>query len=130
MYRIILLSLLAVTLYSCQKKDTTTADPAKVTMSILSPASQHVYHSGDTIKINATVSYPSELHGYEVKIVDTATGNILYDNAQHVHDDHFDISQYYIYTGTQPVYMKLQLSAEVDHNGNEAEQDVYFQYQP
>ncbi len=122
--------LLAVTLTACQKKDTTTPDAAKVTISITAPVAAQTFHSGDTVHINATVSYPAELHGYEVKITDTLTGTILYDDAQHVHNDHFDISDTWVNTGTQATTLKLELTTEIDHNGTTAAKSIYLNYQP
>ncbi len=125
-----ILLLLSVTIFSCQKKDNITPDATKVTMIITRPDSAQVFRSGDTVHINATVSYPSELHGYEVKIIDTTTGYILYDDAQHVHDDHFIISDTWVCSGTQPAVLKLELIAEVDHNGTDAIKTLFFNYLP
>lgn len=126
---IVLLSLCAV-LVSCQKKDTTSADPTKVTWIVTSPATQQIFRSGDTIRMIAHVSYPSELHGYEIKITDSSSGNIVYDNAQHLHDDHFDISQVWVNTSTAAATLKLLFTAEIDHDGTEADTAIYVKYQP
>lgn len=130
MKQTLIIILLSILFTACQKKDTTTPDAANVTISITSPVTAQVFRSGDTVHINASVSYPSELHGYEVKITDTATGNILYDDAEHVHNDHFEIRDVWVNTGTQPATLKLELTTEVDHNGTEAEKTVYFSYMP
>lgn len=120
--------LLTAGLYSCQKKNNIT-DPTKVVIDITSPKAGQVYHKGDSVVISATVNYPSELHGYEVKITDTVTGLILYDVAQHVHNDHFDIN--YTWTGglTTTTYLKMEVIAEVDHDGTSAEKQTSFLYQ-
>ena len=127
---IILAFILITALYSCQKKDKITATPDSVVINITSPASGQAYHTGDTVFINADVSYPSELHGYEIKVIDTASGYILYDDVQHVHDDHFSISDKWLCSGTQAIGLKLTLTAAIDHDGNNAEKDITFQYQP
>ena len=128
--RIITMPILIAGLYSCQKKDNTAATPASVAISITSPANGQVYRNGDTISIDADVSYASELHGYEVKIIDTTSGFILYDDAQHTHDDHFSIHDKWVNTSVQPVTLKLSVVAAIDHDGNTAEKDIHFQYQP
>ncbi|OJW78558.1 MAG: hypothetical protein BGO69_00800 [Bacteroidetes bacterium 46-16] len=127
----ILVSLILITaICSCQKKDSTAPDPASVSINITSPASGQVYHSGDTISIDADVTYTSELHGYEVKIADTASGFVVYDDAQHVHDDHFNIHDKWVNTGTQATGLKLTLTAIVDHDGGGTEKNIDFEYQP
>jgi len=129
-YPIIIIPVLIVGLYSCQKKDNTVSNPAGVAISITSPANGQLYRSGDTISIIADVSYASELHGYEVKIIDTTSGTILYDDVQHVHDDHFSIHDKWVNTTAQQAGLKLSLVAAIDHDGNNAEKDIIFRYQP
>lgn len=131
MRAIIILAVTAtITLYSCQKKDSTPADPAAVNISISSPTATDVFHTGDSIHINADVSYATELHGYEVKITDTASNMVLYDETQHIHDDHFTIRDIWVNTASQKASLKLSLIVAVDHDGNNVEKDLYFQYQP
>jgi hypothetical protein len=113
---------------SCQKKDNTSPNPANVAISISSPAKGQVFHIGDTTHMKATVSYPSELHGYEMTITDSATGNVLFDADEHVHDDHFDIAQTFVYADTVAATLKLDLTVEIDHNGNQKDTTLYFYY--
>lgn len=129
-FRSIFVTLLLAGLYSCQKKDNTPATPASVSINISSPASGALYRNGDTVFIDADVSYLSELHGYEIKITDTLSGFILYDDVQHVHDDHFSIHDKFVSTAAQATGLKLSVVAAIDHDGNNAEKDISFQYQP
>ena len=129
-YLIIFIITATLGLFGCQKKDTTTPDVAKVTFNITSPQPAHVYRTGDSVHINATVTYPSELHGYELRITDTTTGYIVYDNAQHVHSDHFDINETWATSGNSAQILKLELITDIDHNGTEAKTTVFFSYMP
>jgi len=128
--QIIFLVLIAGSILSCQKKNETTADPAKVTINITSPAKGQVYHNGDSVSINADITYTTELHGYEVKIIDTSTGFVVYDQTEHVHDDHFSIRYTWADSVTKQTGLKLSIITAIDHDGNTAGKDVYFQYQP
>jgi hypothetical protein len=121
---------MSIAIVSCQKKDTTVPTSAAVNISIASPTSAAMYHSGDTVFINADVTYSTELHGYEVKITDTASGFVVYDDAQHVHDDHFNIRDKWVNTGSTARVYKLAFIVAIDHDGNNVEKDIYFQYQP
>ena len=124
----ILFIIITLFIFSCQKKDTTSPDPSKVAITISSPANGQIFHIGDTALLHATVSYPSELHGYEMKVTDSATGNVLFDADEHVHDDHFDISQSFVYADTVAATFRMELSVEIDHNGNEKDTALYFYY--
>ncbi len=130
MKHILIILVIAITFSACQKKDTTTPDASKVTINITSPVPAQVFRNGDTMHMVATVSYPSELHGYELKISDSATGNILYDEDEHVHNDHFEINSTWVDTATTAATLKLELTVEVDHAGTEAEKTIYFNYVP
>ena len=126
-------SLLIVLFFSlfiaaCQKADNTVVDPAKVVITITSPQAGQVFHTGDKVPIVATVTYPSELHGYEVKVTDTSSGFIIYDDAQHVHDDHFSINDTVVCTATQPIGVKLELAAVIDHDGNQSSSVLNLQF--
>jgi hypothetical protein len=117
-------------LASCQKKDNTLVDASQVVFSVSSPLSNQVYHKGDTVQILANISYPTELHGYEVKIIDTTTGFIVYDNPTHVHDDHFSVNEQWIDSAAQQQHLKLEVIAVIDHDGDNAIKQINFQYQP
>lgn len=131
MNRIIILLLIMAGFFSCQKKNNTDPGPSQVSFNITSPVAGQVYHNGDSVRVRATISFPSEMHGYEVKITDTATGNVVYDNAEHVHNDHFDVTGGYVAGGATALpALKMELMAEIDHNGTIATKTVTFQYQP
>ena len=126
----LLIILTLAALSACQKKTDTVADPSKAVITITAPLPGHTYHSGDTVHIKATVTYPGELHGYETKITDTATGNIAYDNALHVHSDHLDIDETWPCMGTKPLALKMDLVVEIDHDGTSVSKTILFNYTP
>lgn len=116
---------------SCQKKSNKTTTPADMTITIASPTAGQVYHTGDSVHVNASISYPTELHGFEVRIIDSATGTILSDTAEDVHNDHFDITQVWIDTAIHTATtLKLQVTGEIDHTGTSASKELYFKIQP
>jgi hypothetical protein len=115
---------------SCKKKTTEPASAADVQINITSPAEGAVYHAGDSVHVTAAISFNGVLHGYEVNVMDTATGNVVFDVDEHVHKDTFVVNQAFLVTGSEPITMKLRLVTEVDHNGTVAEKQVFFRYQP
>jgi len=127
---IIIILIIALGLYSCQKKDNTAPDATKVVFNITSPAAGQIYHKGDSVHVKANITYTGELHGYEVKVTDTASGEILYDDAQQIHNDHFDITDAFSETGIKALGLKLTLTVKLDDNGDVATNTVNFLYQP
>jgi Domain of unknown function (DUF4625) len=108
---------------ACQKNDSVTADPSKVTIAVLSPDSTHLYHKGDTINISANVTYISELHGYSLEIKDSMD-NTVYSSDIDIHQDHFSITEKWVDTISTAKKLTLYLHVEIDHNGNEASKTV------
>ena len=122
--------LLVFTATSCQKKDDTPATADQVQISITSPAPEQVFKIGDSVHINANVTFVTELHGYELKITDSTTGAVLYDEDDHVHDDHFNIANAWLDTVSHVATLRLDLEAVVDHDGTVATKTIYFQSHP
>jgi hypothetical protein len=117
-------------LTACQKKDNTVADPAQVKIAITSPVQGQILHNNDTLYINSQVSYASELHGYEVMVLDTVSGFVLYDEVQHTHTDHFVIGDKWLVSVTKVTTLKLVVIANIDHNGLNARKELTIVVQP
>jgi hypothetical protein len=117
-------------LSACQKDGSIAADPARLTVTISSPAPRQIFRSGDTVLMAATLRYPSQLHGYELKLTDSATGTIVYDIARHVHSDRFTISERWISTASVPSVIRLTLTASIDHEGGTASEARTFTVLP
>lgn len=126
---IIAFSIIGV-LSACQKKDDTPAQPAKVVINVSSPANGQLYRKGDSVYINASVSYISELHGYELQLKNKNTGALLYATDEHVHSDAFTIKEAWLDTLSAATDLQLEITAEIDHNGNGSQTEIEFKSQP
>jgi hypothetical protein len=115
---------------SCQKKEEVTPQPAKVNIDISSPAAAQVFHKGDTVHINAKVSYISQLHGYEVRITNKNTNTLVGELEGHVHTDNFSINETWVDTLSQAAELELEIRAVIDHDSNDAISRLTFQSQP
>lgn len=115
---------------SCQKKEQITPEPSKVNIIISSPTASYEYRKGDTVRINASVSYISQMHGYNVRITDKSTNALVYDGEGHVHSDHFDIAEKWVDTINRKTTLLVEISAVIDHQGNAAKAEVTIQNQP
>ena len=127
----ILITLIAgLVIAGCQKKDEVAADPSKVNFQISSPTNGQTFHVNDSVLIKGNIDYPSELHGYEVKIVDTVTGTIIYDQANHVHSDKIVIDNSWTASATQPTELKLTVITYIDHDNHTAQKDLKIKIVP
>ncbi len=126
---IIAFSIIGV-LSACQKKDDTPAQPAKVVINVSSPVSGQLYRKGDSVYINASVSYISELHGYELQLKNKNTGTVLYASDEHVHSDAFAIKEAWLDTLSTATDLQLEITTEIDHEGNSSQAEIEFKSQP
>lgn len=128
--KITLLLAASVSLMACSKKQTEPSTNAQIGIDIISPEDGRTFHKGDTMNINCHMTYNNIMHGYELSVVDTATNQVLFDYAEHVHSDSFTVLQIFVPQGSSTVVMKVTLRTEIDHNGTEAEKQVICIYQP
>lgn len=125
-YLILVLIAFTVTSYSCQKKDIDVADKDKLTLQISKPVEAQVFRQNDTVFIAAKASYVSQLHGYALQLRDTANKTVYLDITEHVHGSSFDIDTFWVNTAKAGTALQLQLTAEMDHDGNEKTATVHF----
>lgn len=117
-------------LCACQKDQTIAPAPDKVRIAITSPEAGASFRSGDTLRIAAHVSYAGPLHGYEIQLIDSADGGIIYDAARHVHSDSFDIRESWLATAAAPMTVRLRLITTIDHEGTVASSERSFRLLP
>jgi hypothetical protein len=111
------------TTFSCKKDDSTAPEPT-ITINIQSPTEGTVLQHGDTLRIDADVTSPVQLHGYEW-ILRSKNGNTeLASGSDHVHELNFSITGEYINIVTDTTMAELEIVAEVDHEGNETTKKV------
>lgn len=118
------------TLVSCQKSDDTPTQPDKVTINITSLQDGQQFKKGDTVNIRGSVSYISQLHGYELTLKSKSTGKELFYYYEHAHGDNVTINQSWTDTLTQADTIQLILTAEIDHDGNQSTKELSLKSQP
>jgi hypothetical protein len=128
--RTFFLLLTVAALAGCQKHDDTPADASKVSISLLAPQAGAQYKKGDTVHVSADVSYPAELHGYELELADSASGTALWNKDSHVHDDHFSIRESWVDTLSSRATLLLTLTVEIDHDGHDTDRVIRLYSRP
>jgi hypothetical protein len=108
---------------SCKKSGETVPEPT-IIINIQSPVEGMVLAQGDTLYLNATISSPVEIHGYEWKIKDKANGTDLKWVTEHAHGKNFTISGEYVNQVSAKTEAELEIVVEVNHEGEEARKTV------
>lgn len=125
MYKIrkapLLIILLVVTgLTACRKERAGDQPEPTITVNISSPAYESVFHSGDTVYINATVESPVELHGYSWEIRNKSDNSLLASIPhQHTHGKFLSAAGMWISDVTTEITAVFMLKVTVDHEGEE-----------
>ena len=115
---------------SCQKKDNTPGDRSKVTVTFTSPAPRQTYHKGDTVQVNTNVGYVSEILGIWVQIIDTATGEKLFEDNHDTHTDHFSFPTSWVDTLSDSATLQVKISVFVTNSATPAVRTTYFISKP
>ncbi|GAA4468850.1 hypothetical protein GCM10023093_27260 [Nemorincola caseinilytica] len=119
-----------MTISACKKDHDEDGTPTVVNIAFSAPQAAQVYRNGDTMNIAATVTADGVMHGYELLVTDTATGEVLCNYAEHAHGDRFVVQQAVGLSGATARAMKVDIRVEVDHAGNEKEAYIVCRYQP
>lgn len=124
--RFVLLSLSSILLLSaCHQHD-----EADVQIQITSPLADAMYHLGDTVKIQGTITGNVEMHGYEVKIKNLSQGNVAFITDYHDHGATFTINEFWVNNVITHSDMRLVVKVEVDHNGTMVSDSLNFHCHP
>ncbi|RYD55795.1 MAG: hypothetical protein EOP56_14625 [Sphingobacteriales bacterium] len=115
---------------ACQKNNNIPAQPDKVTVDVIAPSEGQQYKKGDTVRIKANVSYISQLHGYQVKIIDAESGIAVYDIDGHVHGTNVSIEEYWVDTLSIVKALKVQILAVIDHDKSTSLKEIVVHSQP
>lgn len=112
-------------LISACKKDAAnpTVTPA-ATISIISPTANQVYHVGDTMHIQATIEGNVKMHGYEIAIVDLATGDTVYTTEDHSHQSTLNVDAHWCCMMPAGTNLRVSVSSALNHDGLEVVKTV------
>jgi hypothetical protein len=115
---------------ACQKKDGTPVQPDKIAIDIKSPNNGSTFEKGDTLYINADVSYPSQLHAYEVSIKNNNTNDVVFDEYQHVYTDKFSINTSWVDSLQEETDLTMQVIVQIDHDGHQSIKELSLHSKP
>lgn len=120
---------------SCNRnddEDNTTTPVDNFSAAVTSPEEGKVFPNGSTIKIEATLSNDTELHGYAVRIINKSMNDaeVFKVEHKHMHAKSYTISEEWVNNVSHHSDMQLQIIAYVDHEGTERVKTVNFHCHP
>lgn len=112
----------------CKKKD----DPQPAaTITIASPTDDQEIHFGDSVRIRATITAPTNLHGYEAWVMNTDSGDTIYQISEDIHGTSLTVRGGFRNDGvinpdTVHIACLLTVRAHTDDNGGYLDKKVVF----
>jgi hypothetical protein len=145
-FKYLFIGLVAITAASCGKEgckdpSATNYDPdakkddgsciyPEAQLIISSPESDAMYALGDEVQITAQATHTESMHGWELFLVNTSTGDTVHSADAHVHGTVLNISSSWVNDVEVHSDMKLTVIAELDHSGSTIVKHVHFHCHP
>jgi len=112
--------LATLSLYACRKGDDA---PPAATLILTSPVLSQNYKTGDVIHITGTAAYVANLHGYHTCILN-AHGDTLFEADNHIHAAQITIDESWVDTVANSQQLKVLVSSQINHDGDEVKKEV------
>ena len=114
-FTIIILAL-SILIISC-KKGTDTPSTNNAQLTILTPGEAAVFNKNDTVRITATATNTTNMHGYEIIIHPVNDTTAIYRTAAHTHALTFNISEKWVNTSPAVKAQTVEVKVFTDHDG-------------
>ncbi len=99
-------------------------------LKIHSPSNNAMFSLGDTVHIHAVATHNEMLHGWNIHLVNTSSGDTVLFKHAHEHGTTLNIHHNWVNDVTQHSDMKLTIEVMLDHGGNEIYRTVNFHCHP
>lgn len=109
-----------LSVFSCKKNDDHTNE---ATITIAKPLAGAMYDQGDTVYIQATITAAEAMHGWEVNLTNESNAS-LFSADVHDHAATYNIDTFWVNTIAVTNHVKVEVKAEIDHDGNTASKTV------
>lgn len=114
---------------SCKKEDTQPEDNTTTTsspeISISNPSEGDTVQAG-TLHITGSISYTSEMHGYQVKLTNLNTSSDVLTSEEHSHGSSYTIDEAWTTNVSDTSNMQLTITAVKNHEGATVNKTVQF----
>ena len=113
------------TLLSCHRHEENSA-----TITISSPDPALYFVGGDTVFIQGSVVAESEMHGMTIQLLNDASDSVMFTYSNEEHLASYSFNQFYVNQVSQHTDVRLEVVAELDHDGNEAKKTMLLHFYP
>lgn len=118
---------------SC-KKDEPVAEEhehaATATITITEPTADSTYEMGQSVNLNVDITGSSELHGYQVLLINETAVDTIIKWEVHEHNTTYAFDSTWINNVTAHSSMSCKVRAFIDHDGNYTDKSVSFHCHP
>ena len=125
---------LSILVVSCKKDEEAPADEhshgASATITIYDPIADSTYEMGQSVDITVEIEGTAELHGYQILLINTTSGDTVKNVELHDHATIYSYGGNWINDVTAHSDMTCKVKAIVDHDGNATEKSVNFHCHP
>ncbi len=111
---------------SCQKKDNMPVDTTAVSVLFTDLTYGQVFHKGETIPVNALVSYPGEIVGVYADISDSASGTLFYEDNADTHTNNFDFKRSWVDTLSDATTLQVKITVFLANNTSKPAERVIY----
>lgn len=115
---------------SCQKSDTTIADPDKVIITYNTPIEGKTFRWRDIIDFDATISYTTEINAVKIEVIDSIADMVLFEEDHDLHTDKFNLSESWQNTCADSAVLKVKITVAIAHGTAFAEKSIYIHSKP
>lgn len=112
------------------KKDDGSCIYPEAQLVISSPEADAMYGLGDEVQITAQATHTESMHGWELFLVNTTSGDTVHSIAAHEHGTSMEISSTWVNDVAGHSDMKLTIVVETDHSGTTIEKHLHFHCHP
>lgn len=112
-------------LISCHRHEENSA-----TITISSPDPALYFVGGDTVFIQGSVVAKSEMHGLTIQLLNDANDSVMYTYSNQEHLSSYNFNQFYVNEVANHTDVRLEVTAELDHDGNEAKKTMLLHFYP
>ena len=122
MKRFYIISLLALAVTGCSKKEKWTDDHTAPVITVISPTNHQVFTNGQTVNISMQVEDSQKIFLVHVHISDNGTGQLLTDIHRYPDDPVYTLAESFV--AKAGIEYKIQVIAR-DTGGNESNQTIF-----
>ena len=125
------IAVIALSISSCTEDENPVIENPQVEFSFQNPSSGTMFHGGDTVFIRGTITYPKNMHGYELSLVNSSQNDTtVFTEHKHIDSKSIEINTFWVNNVKHHSDMELHIDAMTDHFGAFERKTIKFHCHP